>query len=74
MGFKNPDFSGFLQKGDRAQCDNHRGIFLLASAGKILGRVLLNRLSEQLLAKVLPESQCGFRSGRGTADMVFTSG
>ena len=33
---------------------------------------MLNRLTEQLLHKVLPESQCGFRSGRGTADMVFT--
>ena len=34
---------------------------------------MLNRLTEQLLHKVLPESQCGFRSGRGTADMVFTA-
>ena len=63
----------YKRKGDRAQCDNHRGISLLASAGKILGRVLLNRLTEQLLDKVLPESQCGFRSGRGTTDMVFTA-
>ena len=30
---------------------------------KILGRVLLNRLTEQLLDKVLLENQCGFRSG-----------
>ena len=62
----------YKRKGDRAR-DNHRGISLLASAGKILGRVLLNRLTEQLLDKVLPESQCGFRSGRGTADMVYTA-
>ena len=63
----------YKRKGDRASCDNHRGISLLATAGKILGRVMLNRLTEQLLHKVLPESQCGFRSGRGTADMVFTA-
>ena len=63
----------YKRKGNRAQCDNHRGTSLLASAGKILGRVLLNRLTEQLLDKVLPESQCGFRSRRGTADMVFTA-
>jgi len=34
---------------------------------------MLNRLTEQLLHKVLPESQCGFSSGRGTDDMVFTA-
>ena len=34
---------------------------------------MLPMLTEQLLHKILPESQCGFRSGRGTADMVFTA-
>jgi len=63
----------YKRKGDRASYDKHRGISLLATAGKILGRVILNRLTEQLLHKVLPENQCGFRSGRGTADMVFTA-
>jgi len=33
---------------------------------------MLNRLNE-ILDNVLPESQCGFRSGRGTADMIFTA-
>ena len=52
--------------------DNHRGISLLSHAGKILARVLLNRLIHHLESNVLlPESQCGFRSGRGTADMIF---
>lgn len=63
----------YKRKGNRAQCDNHRGISLLATAGKILGRVILNKLTEQLAGKILPESQCGFRAGRGTADMVFTA-
>ena len=31
-------------KGNRQSCDNHRGISLLSIAGKILARVLLNRL------------------------------
>jgi exonuclease III len=61
----------YKRKGNRASCDNHRGISLLATAGKILARVMLNRLIEQLVDKVLPESQCGFRSGRSTVDMVF---
>ena len=32
------------KKGNRQLCDNYRGISLLAIAGKILARVLLNRL------------------------------
>lgn len=61
----------YKRKGNRSQCDNHRGISLLSIAGKILARVVLNRLTAEVTDKVYPESQCGFRSGRGTADMVF---
>ena len=39
---------------------------LLSIAGKILARVLLNRLQKHLEEGLLPESQCGFRKGRGT--------
>ena len=54
--------------------DDHRGISLLSIAGKILARVLLNRLTAHVnLHEVLPESQCGFRAGRGTADMIFAA-
>ena len=60
-------------KGNRHQCDNHRGISLLSIAGKILARVLLNRLLKHLEQGHLPESQCGFRSGRGIVDMVFAA-
>ena len=59
------------RKGNKRSCDNHRGISLLAIAGKILARVLLNRLLKHLQQGHLPESQCGFRAGRGTIDMVF---
>ena len=54
-------------------CDNHRGIALLSIAGKILARVLLNRLTAHLEKGLLPESQCGFRKDRGTIDMVFAA-
>jgi len=63
----------YKRKRDQASCDNHRGISLLATIGKLLGRVMLNRLTENLLHKVLPESQCAFHSGHGTADMIFTA-
>lgn len=64
----------FKRKGDRSVCDNHRGIALLSIPGKILARVILNRLSTYVSEiGLLPESQCGFRSGRGTMDMIFTA-
>ena len=34
----------YKRKGDRAECGNHRGISLLAIAGKVLAKVVLNRL------------------------------
>ena len=49
----------YKKKGDRRDCDNHHGIFSLSIAGKVLAKIMLNRMktiSEQLL----PESQCGF--------------
>ena len=38
----------FKKKGNVQVCDDHRGIFLLSTAGKILARVLLKRLNEHL--------------------------
>ena len=63
----------YKRKGNRRCCDNHRGISLLSIAGKILARVLLNRLLTHLETGLLPESQCGFRTGRGTVDMIFAA-
>ena len=64
----------FKRKGNPQICDNHRGISLLSIAGKILARVILNRLNEHLeQSGLLPESQCGFRKDRETIDMIFTA-
>jgi hypothetical protein len=63
----------YKRKGNRNSCDNHRGISLLSIAGKILARVLLNRLITHLERDLLPESQCGFRAGRSTVDMIFAA-
>ena len=35
----------FKRKGNKYCCDNHRGISLLSIAGKILARVILNRVT-----------------------------
>jgi hypothetical protein len=63
----------YKRKGNRQVCDNHRGISLLSIAGKILARILLNRLTVHLEQGLLPESQCGFRRNRGTVDMIFAA-
>ena len=34
----------YKRKGDKADCGNSRGISLLSTAGKVLARVMLNRL------------------------------
>ena len=59
------------RKGAKRYCNNNRGIPLLVNAGKILGKVLLKRLTSTIIETVLPESQCGFRANRGTTDMIF---
>ena len=63
----------YKRKGNKRSCDNHRGISLLSIAGKITACVLLNRFLEHLEQGHLPESQCGFRTGGGTTDMVFAA-
>lgn len=61
----------YKRKGNRSNCDNHRGISLLSIAGKILARVILNRLLDSIVDNIYPESQCGFRRNRSTSDMIF---
>jgi hypothetical protein len=42
-------------KGGRQKTDNYRGISLLCTAGKILARILLNRLVPVILDGNVPE-------------------
>ena len=61
----------YKNKGDRKDCNNYRGISLLNLAGKIFAKALLPRV-QSVASRILPESQCGFRSARSTIDMVFS--
>ena len=61
----------YKNKGDRSDCNHYRGISLLSIVGKVFARILLTRL-QTLAARIYPESQCGFRAGRSTIDMIFT--
>ena len=60
------------KKSDRSDCNNFRGISLVSHAGKVLLKIVANRLSDFCEAQqILPEEQCGFRPARSTLDMLF---
>ncbi len=59
------------KKGDLASCGNWRGITLLSIPGKILSRILLERMKDSL-DKKLREEQAGFRKNRSCTDHIFT--
>ena len=63
----------YKQKADRTECGNSRGISLISVAGKVLARIMLTCLLEQVVDLVLPESQCRFWCGRSTIDMIFVA-
>ena len=70
--WKNADVVPIPKKGDLQHCDNWRGISLLDVVGKLFARVIQEHL-QVIAEKVLPESQCGFRKGRGCCDMIFVA-
>ena len=60
------------KKSDRSDCNNYRGISLLSHAGKVLLKIVANRLSDYCEAHgILPDEQCGFRPERSTVGMLF---
>ena len=61
----------YKNKGDHSDGNNCRGISLLNIVGKVFAQVALARL-QRFADSVYPESQCGFRAGRSTNDMIFS--
>ena len=61
------------KKGDLTYCKKWRGILLTSVPGKVFAKIINGRLVAHIECKgILPETQCGFRAGRGTVDMIFT--
>ena len=58
-------------KGSPKDCRNYRGITLLSVPGKVFATVLLNKVSDQLLAHRITE-QSGFTPGRSTINRIVT--
>ena len=59
------------KKGDLSLCKNYRGIMFLSTAGKVLNRIILERMREAV-DRILRENQSGFRLSRSTADQITT--
>ena len=59
------------KKGDRRVCSNHRGIMLLSVPGKVLNRILLERM-RAAVDNLLRDEQAGFRKNRSCADHIAT--
>ena len=60
------------KKSDRSNYNNYRGTPLISHAGKVLLKIVANRLSDYCEAHgILPDEQCGFRPERSTVDMLF---
>ena len=70
--WKNATIKVLYKKSDQSACNNFRGISLVSHAGKVLLKIVANRLSDFCEAQqILPEEQCGFRPARSTIDMLF---
>ena len=60
----------FKNKGDKRDCGNYRGIYLLPVASKVFSRLVLNRVQKYLGTQIM-EQQAGFQSNRSTIDNIF---
>ena len=61
-----------LDKMDRTESGNYRGILLMAHVGKILLEIIARHLSDYCeLVGILPEEQSRFRPNRSTTDLMF---
>lgn len=61
------------KKGAINDPNNYRGIALLSTGGKVFGRILARRLLRHIVLQVAPESQCSYRPGHSTEDLIFVA-
>ena len=61
----------YLQKRNRNECKNYRGIALLPTCYKLYTSILKTKL-QPIAEGLLLEEQCDFRKGRSCIDAIFT--
>ena len=57
------------KKGNAKECSNYCTIALISQASKVMLKILQARLQQYMNCE-LPDSQAGFRKGRGTRDQI----
>lgn len=57
-------------KGDKAECDNYRGVTLVNTATKVAPKIIAWRLAEIASSSKLPDVHRAYREGRGEAAMT----
>ena len=58
------------KKGNLQLCHNYRTISLISHPGKVILKIILNRLQPQSEG-IIAEEQAGFRAGRSTTEQIF---
>ena len=58
------------KKGNLQLCQNYRTISLISHPGKVMLKIILNRLQPQA-EEIIAEEQAGFRAGRSTTEQLF---
>jgi len=66
---RSPHSSHFPKKGDLKQCENYTTIVLVSHAGKILLRIILERIRVKTKTEIA-DGQAEFRQGRETRDQI----
>lgn len=57
------------KKGSKKECKNYRGISVIATVGRLYGRILKERLEDNI---TIEEEQSGFTAGRSCVDNIFS--
>ena len=63
--------TSIFKKGSRKDCENYRGISVIATMGRLYGKILQNKLEENIRGKI-GEEQAGFTAGKSCVDHIYT--
>ena len=68
-GLEKVSFHSSPKEGNAKECSNYHTVALISHATKVMLKIIQARL-QQYVNHELPDSQAGFRKGRGTRDQI----
>ena len=69
QGWKRSVFIPIPKKGSARECSNYHTVALISHASKVMLKILQAQL-QQYMNQELPDTQAGFRKGKGTRDQI----